>query len=412
MARGRSGSCMLRGSLTPERLLTRPFLLAALAQFLYGLSFNLYLHLPGFLDRMGAGETTIGMVYATAALASILVRPSVGRMIDSRGSRLVVRWGCVANLVACGLYLSVDSLGWWLYLVRVFHGVAEAMLFAAFFTYAADIIPESRRIEGIAVFGVSGLLPVSLGGLIGDWMIAEAGYRGLFLLALGMAGAALIAGAFLPAPARPSDPTEAPARGIWATLFDRRFVPLWFVGTAFACSLTSVIAFLKTFVIETGVGSLGLYWTSYTAAALFLRLFLGSLPERLGPKRVLTVSMMLFAVGLSLLAMATTDLEVGVAGWLGGLGHGYLFPILIGLVVDRAPISDRGSALAIFTALFDAGLLIGGPALGSLIHLTSYPTMYVSASLFAAAACLLFLLWDRSPGWGVASSVHPVAPRG
>jgi len=382
-------------ALPPERLLTRPFLVAAAAQFLYSLSFHLYLHLPGYLSDLGAGETTIGLVFATAALASILVRPLIGRLIDSSGSRFVVRWGCVVNVVACTLYLSVESLGPWLYAVRIVHGAAEAMLFASFFVYAADVIPESRRIEGIAIFGVSGLLPVSLGGLIGDFVLAEHDYWTLFLVTVGLALLALLTTAALPRPVRSSDEETAPARGIRATLFEPTLVPLWFVGTAFACALVSVIAFLKTFVLETGIGSVGLYWTTYTIAAVVLRIFLGSLPERVGPKRVLVVSMVLFAVGLTVLAYAETNRGVGVSGGLCGLGHGYLFPIMIGIVVDRAPISDRGSALAIFTALFDAGLLIGGPSLGALVHATSYPVMFQTSAAIALASCAIFILWDR-----------------
>jgi len=378
-----------------DRLLTRPFVFAALAQFLYALSFNLYLHLPGFLTDLGADEATIGWVYATAALASILVRPLIGKLIDSNGSRFVVRWGCVVNVIACALYLSVDSLGPWLYVVRVVHGGAEAMLFASFFAYAADVIPESRRIEGIAIFGVSGLLPVSLGGLIGDAVLADSSYQTLFLITVGLAVAALFGAATLPPPVRPAEADEAPARGIWATLLDGRLLPLWFVGIAFACSLTSVIAFLKTFVLATGIGSVGLYWTTYTIAALFLRLFLGSLPERVGPKRVLVVSMVAFSAGIAILALAQSSLELGISGSLCGLGHGYLFPILVGLVVDRTPVSDRGSALAIFTALFDAGLLMAGPSLGALVRATSYPVLFATSSVLAAGSCAMFMLWDR-----------------
>jgi predicted MFS family arabinose efflux permease len=277
----------------------------------------------------------------------------------------------------------------------VVHGVAEAMLFAAFFAYAADIIPESRRIEGIAIFGVSGLLPVSVGGLIGDLLLADHGYPVLFAATVALALAALVAAATLPPLPPPDDPGRAPARGILRTLLDPRLMPLWMIGVAFAGALTSVVTFLKTFVLTAGVGSVGLFWTAYTATAIGLRLPLGSVPDRFGPKRVLAASIGFFAAGLLLLARAESDLDVGVAGGLGGIGHAYVFPILISIVVDRAPVADRGAALAIFTALFDAGVLIGGPCLGALVHRTSYPVMYSAASAVAVVACAVFLVWDR-----------------
>ena len=62
---------------------------------------------------------------------------------------------------------TVEALGPWIYTVRVLHGFAEAMLFTALFTYAADHVPRSRRTQGLAFFGVSGILPMALGGIIG-----------------------------------------------------------------------------------------------------------------------------------------------------------------------------------------------------------------------------------------------------
>ena len=41
-----------------ERLLNRPLLLCSIASLAQGISFNLFLHLPGFLNGLGAGESS------------------------------------------------------------------------------------------------------------------------------------------------------------------------------------------------------------------------------------------------------------------------------------------------------------------------------------------------------------------
>ena len=73
-----------------------------------------------------------------------------------------------------------------------------------------------------------------------------------------------------------------------------------------------------------------------------------------------------------------------------------VFPILIATVVERARPSERGSALAIFTALFDVGILFGGPSLGLLVQATSYGTMFLVSSVLAACTGVVFALWDRT----------------
>lgn len=380
-------------ALADDRLLTAPFLLCALGNFLQGLAFNLYLHLPGFLKILGAGEVQIGLIFGLTAAVAIAVRPWVGRAMDERGRRVVILAGGLLNVVVCLLYLTVTSLGPWVYVVRLLHGLAEATLFAAFFTQAADLIPPSRRTEGIALFGVSGMLPISLGGLLGDMILARASYAALFAASAGLAGSSLV----LSVPLRDSVPAvdELPNRGFFAAVVQGDLLPVWFLGTVFATALAAYFTFLKTFVMETGIGSVGAFFTAYAISAVLLRMFFAWLPERVGAKRVLFPALALLALGLVLLGRAAGAGAILVAGSLCGLGHGFVFPILSALVVARARPAERGAALSIFTALFDAGVLIGGPALGLIIRLAGYPAMFASAAAMVAFGSLTFAVWDR-----------------
>ncbi len=377
-----------------EPLLTRPFVLCSVANFAQGLAFNLFLHFPGFLKELGADEVQIGLIAALTAVASIAVRPPLGRSMDLRGRRGVILLGNALNVLVCALYLTVTAIDLWIYAVRILHGLAEAMLFASLFTYAADCVPASRRTEGLALFGVSGMLPISLGGLLGDAVLARSGYAELFVAALIFAVLALLLS--LPVRDRPlGGEREEPPRGVAAAAVQRDLLPLWWIGTVFALALAAVFIFVKTFVMETGVGSVGFFFTAYAAAAILLRVFLGWLPDRVGPKRVLFPALASLAAGFFTLAWAQDAVDVAAAGVLCGLGHGFVFPILFGLVVSRAREVERGAAMSIFTALFDVGVLIGGPVLGLVIRLAGYPAMYVTAALIVCGGAVGFAVWDR-----------------
>ena len=134
-----------------ERLFTRPFLLVSVANFTSGMSYALFLHFSGYLAELGANDTQIGLIYGATALASIAMRPILGPVMDRHGRRPVIIFGGILNIAFILLYLTVSALGPWVYVVRIGHGVAEAMLFSALFTYAADVIPTSRRSQGIAL---------------------------------------------------------------------------------------------------------------------------------------------------------------------------------------------------------------------------------------------------------------------
>jgi MFS family permease len=375
-------------------LLTRPFVLAFASNFLVNLAFNLSLHLPGFLKLHGASEVEIGVIYGLTALTAVAVRPPLGRVMDRRGRKVVIVWGGALHTLVCVLYLTVTGVGPWVYAVRIAHGVAEASLFASLFAYAADVVPASRRIQGIAIFGVSGMLPIGLSGALGDAILARGTYTDLFWTAIAFSAVGLVLS--LPM-VEPPPAAGEPPRGFAAAALQRDLVPLWWTGLCFATAIAAYFTFLKTFVMTTGIGSVGSFFAAYSGAAITLRIFAGRLPDRVGPKKVLYPALGALACGLVVLSRASSGGAVVGAGLLCGLGHGYSFPILLGLVVHRARAAERGAALAIFTALFDGGTLIGGPLLGSVIRAFGYPPMFLAAAFLVGVGALGVALFDRRP---------------
>jgi MFS family permease len=139
----------------------------------------------------------------------------------------------------------------------------------------------------------------------------------------------------------------------------------------------------------------GAFFAAYSGAALMLRLLFAWLPDRIGAKRVLFPALAALALGFLVLAGAEDTRDVVLAGLLCGSGHGYAFPILFSMVVTRASESDRGSATAIFTALFDLGLVLGGPLFGWISRSVGYPPMYTAAAAVIVVGTAVYAVWDR-----------------
>ncbi len=377
----------------PDKLLSRPFVLASLATFTHSMAFALFIHFPGFLEDLGATEIVIGLIVGFAAVASIIVRPLVGRLMDTRGRRPLILFGNSLNVVALLLYLTVEQIDGWVYAIRIVHGLSEAILFTVLFTFAADWVPEQKRTQGLALFGVSGMLPIALAGVLGDVVLNRWDFDVFFLVATGFALASLLLS--IPLRDAPHLAEQPPARGFVESITGVHLLPLWWITFVFSFVLTAYFTFLKTFVNETGVGSVGLFFAFYAGTAIILRLALGWVPDRIGPKRALMPAMLFLAAGLVVLSGATTDSAVAVAGVLCGTGHGYTFPILYALTVTRARVAERGAAMAVYTGLFDVGTLVGGPILGVTIRWFSYQSMFLTAAGFVVVGLGLFAFWDR-----------------
>ncbi|MEE8476593.1 MAG: MFS transporter [Myxococcota bacterium] len=378
-----------------DRLLTAPFVLISVASFAQGLAFNLFLHLPGYLDGLGASEVQIGFIFGLASVAAIGVRPPIGRAMDVRGRRGVILFGGVLNVLVCGLYLGITEVGLSLYANRILHGLAQAMLFTAMFTYAADCVPARRRTEGLALFGVSGMLSMSLGGVLGDAILSRADYSVLFAAATGLALLSLVLSIPLRDRPRLDSPGDAEPHGFLAALGQRDLLPLWWIGAVFATALACLFSFLKLFVESSGLGSVGGFFSAYSGAAIVMRILLGWLPDRIGPKRVLFPSLAALSMGFVVLAYADRAQDVLLAGVLCGLGHGFTFPILFGLVVTRTREADRGSGLAIYTALFDLGIVVGAPSFGFVIGDAGFAAAFIGAAVLVAGGASVFAIWDR-----------------
>lgn len=378
-----------------ERVWTPAFLLAWAANFLHSTGFHAYVHLPGWLEARGAGEVLIGVLIATMSVAAISTRPLVGRMMDTRGRRLVMLVGGVVHSLVPLLYLLVDSFGHgnWIAIagVRLVHGVAQAAMFSVLFTIAADLVPASRRAEGIALFGISGLIPMGIGGLLGDLVIVDGDYRNLFWITSACAVLGLLCSLTLPETRR-----GGPSRGFVAALRASELRPLWFIGTAFAMGLAAYFVFLKTYLLEAPqLGTMSLFYGAYALSAVLLRALFSWVPERYGLKRVLIPSMLISAAGLLVLAVASGPLHLILCAVLCGVGHGFAFPITSALVVTRAQPEERGSAIALYTALYDLGMLLGGPSFGLAVKLAGYSWTFAFAGALVSASTVIFMLWDR-----------------
>src|SRR5262249_12452322 len=119
----------------------------------------------------GASELRIGQVMGLGLAAAVLTRPFAGHLLDVLGSRRTLLGAGLVNLAAILLLVPVRAIGAPLLALTVLHAVAVGALFAGYFTYAAHIVPLERRIEGVAMFGVAGMLPNGLAPPLSEWLL-------------------------------------------------------------------------------------------------------------------------------------------------------------------------------------------------------------------------------------------------
>jgi MFS transporter, AAHS family, benzoate transport protein len=128
--------------------------------------------------------------------------------------------------------------------------------------------------------------------------------------------------------------------------------------------------------VEAGaIGSYGIFGMM-VGAILF-----GILADRLGRRKVLTASIILFSAATALCAFAPGPVTFSILRALGGLGIGGILPCLIAMLTDYAPKNRANSLVAIVMCFFSVGGILAAFVAMLLLPAFGWGSVYLVAAL-------------------------------
>jgi len=392
-------------------LYTRPFWLAFFVHLTGSISLAMVMLLPLLVRHVGGSELTIGLVLGGGAAASVAARPFVGRLLDRVGRRRVLVACGALNAVSWLPFILVDRVGPLLFAAALFHAVVWGALFAAYFTYAADLIPESRRAEGIAVFGVAGMAGNGIGPVVGELVIDEAGYAAYCLVAAAFAVLSLV----LTLGVRPDSPVTAAGaprttRGMREVASEPGLARVLAASFLLGVAINAAFFFVAPFTRELGMARAGTFFGSYSLATVSVRVLGRRTLDTLGAHAVSIPAFVLYAVGLTTLVLLPAPGVLVASGICCGLAHGALFPVLNALAITRASVESRGTAISLQTAVLDLGGVVGTPLCGAIAEIAGYRLMFVTMAV--ATACGVGVMATDPAGPRRRPRPAPLAPPG
>jgi len=365
------------------KLYSPSFIAFGFTNFFTVSSFGIFFLLPLFIKSRGGLESDIGIVMGVFSLAAVLCRPWISEMIDRVGRKRSYTVGSLI-MTACPLtYLlfrgSLSMFYLPLILVRVVHGVGLAVCFTAAFTYIADIMPEARLNEGIGMFGITGLMGMAIGPLIGEIIIERFGFPLFFITASAIASLGLII--HLPLKESFTHGDHSGSASFFSLLTKRTILPVAVIALIFGIGLAATGNFISPFAKERGLPFISLFYLSYSSAAVVTRIGGGRLADRVGEDRIIPYALLLTGGGLMVLIFPGGSTVLAVSGVMSGCGHGFLFPCLNSLLLRNEPIEIRGKITGVFTGGIDAGTFTGSIALGYIGESAGFQALFLAAGL-------------------------------
>jgi len=377
-------------------LWTREFVTALLAYFFLFLSVTLFLLFPLFLRQFQPARSRMGLIMGVHSLVAVAVRPLIGRLSDLQGRRKIALAGIGLIAAVVPFFHLVRGAGALPLALRALGGLGWGVGMTATMTLASDHAPRERLAHSMGVIGVAGLVANALGPVAGEEIIRRFGFGGLFNASIILALASMACIAAVPDRTRTAAAAgPSPAAALLRKVGPAVLLVMSAMPVVHGATKGSIDNFIALFGRSAGFGRVGPFFLAFSLAAILTRAGLGDVSDRVGRKRVIVPSACVISLNLLLISQVRGYPLFIAAGFLGGLGQGFIFPALSTYVIDVLGPENRGLAISLYLTLFDIGNGLGGPLFGAVSDLAGYRAMYVAAGALMLAAGLLFVL--RAP---------------
>lgn len=369
--------------------------------------------LPLFIRSMGVDEATLGFIAAASTVVGIVVSIPAGILSDLIGRRRVLLLSMVVFATAPFLYLLVGQ-PWHLVLVRIYHGLATAILGPVAMATVADLY-DARRGERMAWYSSATMVGRFIAPTIGGLLIFGDDFRWVYL-ADGVAGVlALLAALQLPRLGEQAAPgaaeagslaearaglreSWAAARGDLGVLFrNGRLLATSLMEAAQYFAFGFVEVFLPVYLSEElglETWQIGTLFTGQIVVAAVAKPATGRLSDRFGRVPMIAGGMLLCALTVALMPTARLYglLLVLVGGF--GLGLATVTASTSAFVADLSKASTHGAALGTLSSIMDVGHSTGPMVGGLLVAGLGYrPAFgYVSVALAAMAGAYVWFV--------------------
>jgi MFS family permease len=375
-----------------DRLFTPLFFMMCAFSFTVFVSvFILLPTMPFRILALGGTKVAAGLFLGFLTYASAFSAPITGALADRVGKRRMLL-GC--SLAIAGFSLAYaftprypSMLG-----LAFLHGVFWSGLLSASAAYMTDIIPESRRAEGIGYWGLSTIAAVAVAPTLGFWLYG----RGWRVLCLTMAALNVVMAAIAASLREARSPAaRGGERFFHAGMLEWRVLVVSMTLFLYSFGYGAITSFSALYAEANAVTPKSLYLIALAVVILASRPLVVPRAERFGHRRVFLICLGLIVIGLALLAVWGTRPWLITSAVVFGTGFGTAYPIYAAYVMRHVDPSRRGAAFGGILAAFDTGIGTGSIAVGWLVERYGFRVAFGAAAALAALSLPFFLIVER-----------------
>lgn len=382
-----------------DKLVTSSYCFILAANFLLYFGFWLLIPvLPFYLSEVfSAGNSTIGIILSCYIVAALCIRPFSGYFLDSFARKPLYLMAYFIFMTMFAGYIIAGSLTLFI-MFRIIQGVSFGMVTVGGNTVVIDIMPSSRRGEGLGYYGLSNNIAMAVGPMSGLFLHdAGMSFTTIFCCSLGSCMAGFVCASLVKTPYKP------PVRREPISL--DRFILLKGIPAGISLLLLSIpygmtTNYVAMYAKQIGINATtGFFFTFMAIGMAISRIFSGKIVDRGKITQVISAGLYLVVFSFFLLSacvyliswnnMVCTIVFFSVALLL-GVGFGIMFPAYNTLFVNLAPNSQRGTATSTYLTSWDVGIGIGMLTGGYIAEVSTFDKAYLFGACLTIVSMLYF----------------------
>jgi MFS transporter, DHA1 family, multidrug resistance protein len=383
-----------------------PLLLASKKNLFIVVSFLLwfpqFLYVPIFspyMESLGGKYTFIGIVLSSYGIMQLLFRLPIGIFSDVKKVRKpFIIFGMLASMFSCMIFLLTNSLGWIL-VARALAGISAAtwVAFTVLYpSYFAD--HEVHRSMGSISFIV--VLAQLLGMGFSGSIVNEWGWKAPFLVAecFSIIGVLLSFLIFEPKQGIEREPLKA--KDLAAVTKEPALLKVALLSIlAHSIIFSTMFGFTSNYALHIGFRESELTFIvfAFMIPHAIATLFMGRvLVPLLGEWKALKMAFFLTSIFTFLIPLVQNKALFLAVQVFSGFSLGLIFPLLLGLAIEKIASEKRATAMGAYQAIYAIGIF-GGPFFAGIFNsILGIQAGFYFVGILGFVATLFIIIWSKN----------------
>ncbi|HEV7426953.1 MAG TPA: MFS transporter [Thermoanaerobaculia bacterium] len=355
-------------------------------------AFQLLPAIPFRILDLGGSKAEAGWFLSVYTFASAFAAPVMGSLADHFGRRRFLITASILFVGFSAAYGTVRHLPL-LFVIGAIHGAVWSGLMASASALMSEYIPESRRNQGMAYWGLASSSAIAVAPAVGLWVF-HFGWTTL-CTELTIVSVMMVLGALL---LRSDEKGPAKRRLEVSDAWDWRVIAMALSLAVASFGYGGMTSYAAIIAIERHITPAAIYLTTYAISLVLFRVCFSHLGDKIGPKWMLYPGLVLVPFAFGWLGIAHTRWEMIASATLFGIGFGAVYPAFVTIILGSTDPSRRARTFGSIVWAFDTGIGLGSFGIGAIGQRYGLGNAFLIAAALSCFAIPIFAITSARLG--------------